>query len=81
LGCDSGVSKSTVSRICKGIDAEVAVLAAGRWTTSGLSLAVARHHHRQVIAALIRTIFAQPDHATASGLDGPDWPSPPTPQF
>ena len=25
LGCDSGVSKSTVSRICKGIDDEVAV--------------------------------------------------------
>lgn len=29
-------------------------------------LAVARHQHRQVIAALIRTIFAQPDGATAS---------------
>ena len=29
-------------------------------------LAVARHEHRQVIAALIRTIFAQPDGATAS---------------
>lgn len=26
LGCDSGVSKSTVSRICKAIDADVAVL-------------------------------------------------------
>jgi len=26
LGCDSGVSKSTVSRICKSIDADVAVL-------------------------------------------------------
>jgi len=26
LGCDSGVSKSTVSRICAGIDADVAVL-------------------------------------------------------
>jgi putative transposase len=26
LGCDSGVSKSTVSRICKDIDADVAVL-------------------------------------------------------
>lgn len=26
LGCDSGVSKSTVSRICKGIDDDVAVL-------------------------------------------------------
>ncbi len=26
LGCDSGVSKSTVSRICKNIDADVAVL-------------------------------------------------------
>jgi transposase-like protein len=167
LGCDSGVSKSTVSRICKGIDADVAVLrrraldhqrfvyvwldatyvhvrdhgqvtskavvvatglrADGHrevlgvdvgdsenetfWTEflrelkdrglggvrlvisdahAGLKaairrvlqgaawqrcrvhamrnlLAVARHQHRQVIAALIRTIFAQPDHATASG--------------
>jgi putative transposase len=28
-------------------------------------LAVARHDHRQVIAALIRTIFAQPDRDTA----------------
>lgn len=26
LGCDSGVSKSTVSRICTGIDADAAVL-------------------------------------------------------
>ena len=26
LGCDSGISKSTVSRICTGIDADVAVL-------------------------------------------------------
>ena len=26
LGCDSGVSRSTVSRICKGIDADVDVL-------------------------------------------------------
>jgi transposase-like protein len=26
LGCDSGISKSSVSRICKGIDADVAVL-------------------------------------------------------
>jgi putative transposase len=166
LGCDSGVSKSTVSRICKGIDTDVAVLrrrpldhqpfvymwldatyvhvrehgqviskavviatglrADGHrevlgvdvgdsenetfWTEflrdlkdrglagvrlvisdahAGLKaairrvlqgaawqrcrvhamrnlLAVARQHHRQVIAALIRTIFAQPDAATAS---------------
>src|SRR5690606_9877741 len=28
LGCESGVSKSTVSRICKGIDDEVAVFRA-----------------------------------------------------
>jgi putative transposase len=28
-------------------------------------LSAAHHQHRQVIAALIRTIFAQPDHATA----------------
>jgi transposase-like protein len=26
LGCDSGVSRSTVSRICKGIDSDVSVL-------------------------------------------------------
>ena len=26
LGCDSGVSRSTVSRICKDLDADVAVL-------------------------------------------------------
>ncbi len=29
-------------------------------------LSAAHHRHRQVIAALIRTIFAQPDHDTAS---------------
>jgi hypothetical protein len=29
-------------------------------------LAKARHHQRQMIAALIRTIFAQPDAATAT---------------
>jgi putative transposase len=166
LGCDSGVSRSTVSRICKGIDSDVSVLrqrpldhqpfvyvwldatyvhvrehgqviskavviatglrADGHrevlgvdvgdsenetfWTEflrdlkdrglagvrlvisdahTGLKaairrvlqgaawqrcrvhamrnlLAVARHQHRQVIAALIRTIFAQPDGASAS---------------
>jgi len=166
LGCDSGVSKSTVSRICKGIDADVAVLrtrpldhqrfvyvwldatylhvrdnrqvvskavviatglrADGRREVLGVDvgdsenetfwrefltglgdrglagvrlvvsdahagltkaiarcfqgaawqrcrvhamrnmLAAARHQHRQMIAALIRTIFAQPDADTAS---------------
>ena len=166
LGCDSGVSKSTVSRICKAIDADVAVLRGRRldhqlfpyvwldatyvhvrenhqvvskavviatglradghrevlgldvgdsenetfWTEflrdlkdrglagvrlvisdahAGLKaairrvvqgaswqrcrvhamrnlLAVARHQHRQVIAALIRTIFAQPDRDAAT---------------
>jgi len=165
LGCDSGVSKSTVSRICQAIDADVAVLWNRRldhqpfvyvwldatylhvrenhqvvskavviatglradgyrevlgvdigdsenetfWTEflrglkdrglegvqlvvsdahAGLRnairrvlqgtswqrcrvhamrnlLATAHHSHRQVIAALIRTIFAQPDHDTA----------------
>jgi len=165
LGCDSGVSKSTVSRICRLIDVDVAVLRERRldhqrfvyvwldatylhvrenhqvvskavviatglradghrevlgvdvgdsenetfWTEflrdlkdrglSGVRLVVsdahaglrnairrvlqgaswqrcrvhamrnllsaARHEHRQVIAALIRTIFAQPDHDTA----------------
>jgi putative transposase len=166
LGCDSGVSKSSVSRICKGIDADVAILRGRRldhqafpyvwldatyvhvrenhqviskaiviatglradghrevlgldvgdsenetfWTEflrdlkdrglagvrlvisdahAGLKaairrvlqnagwqrcrvhamrnlLSVARHQHRQVIAALIRTIFAQPDADTAT---------------
>jgi len=165
LGCDTGVSKSTVSRICKQIDADVAVLRERRldhqpfvyvwldatylhvrenhqvvskavviatglradghrevlgvdigdsenetfWTEflrslkdrglggvklvvsdahAGLKaaikrvmqgaswqrcrvhamrnlLAAAHHSHRQVIAALIRTIFVQPDHKTA----------------
>ena len=167
LGCDSGVSKSTVSRICKAIDADVTVLRERRldhqpfvyvwldatylhvrenhqvvskavvistglradghrevlgvdigdsenetfWTEflrdlkdrglngvklvisdahAGLRKAIqkvfqgaswqrcrvhamrnllsaAHHQHRQVIAALIRTIFVQPDHATATG--------------
>ena len=166
LGCDSGVSKSTVSRICKEIDADVAVLRERRldhqpfvylwldatyvhvrenhqvvskavviatglradgyrevlgvdvgdsenetfWTEflrdlrdrglngirlvvsdahAGLRAAIRRvfqgaswqrcrvhamrnllsaahHQHRQVIAALIRTIFAQPDHTLAT---------------
>ena len=166
LGCDSGVSRSSVSRICKQIDADVAVLRGRRldhqrfvyvwldatyvhvrdsgqvtskavviatglradghrevlgvdigdsetetfWTEflrdlkergltgvrlvisdahAGLKAAIrrvfqgaawqrcrvhamrnlqakARHHQRQMIAALIRTIFAQPDQATAT---------------
>ena len=69
LGCDSGVSKSTVSRICKGIDAEVAVF---RTRTLGhlampyvyldATYIKARHDHRIVSRAVVV--------ATAVTIDG-----------
>ena len=107
LGVDSGVSKSTVSRICKLIDDDVAILRGRRldhqpfpyiWldptyvhvrehgqvvskavviATGGSGwqrcrvhakrnlLAVANHIQRQLISALISTIFAQPDGEAA----------------
>jgi putative transposase len=34
LGCDTGISKSSVSRICTAIDADVAVLRTRRWITN-----------------------------------------------
>ena len=69
LGCDSGVSKSTVSRICRGIDAEVAVF---RTRTLGhlampyvyldATYIKARHDHRIVSRAVVV--------ATAVTIDG-----------
>jgi len=45
-----------VSRICDQIDDDVTVLRTRR---------LANHRHRQMIAALIRTVFAQPDADSA----------------
>ena len=44
LGCDSGVSKSTVSRICAQIDTDVAVLRTRPAGSSAVRLRVARCH-------------------------------------
>ena len=46
LGCESGVSKSTVSRICAGIDEEVAVFRTRRLDHIGFLRVSGRHLHQ-----------------------------------
>ena len=60
LGCDSGVSKSTVSRICKGIDEEVAAFRtrpldhiAMPYVYLDATYIKARHNHRIVSRAVV----------------------------
>ena len=69
LGCDSGVSKSTVSRICKGIDDEVAVFRtrplghlAMPYVYLDATYIKARNNHRIVSRAVVV--------ATAVTIDG-----------
>jgi putative transposase len=69
LGCESGVSKSTVSRICKGIDDEVAVFRtrplghiAMPYVYLDATYIKARNHHRIVGRAVVV--------ATAVTIDG-----------
>lgn len=69
LGCESGVSKSTVSRICKGIDDEVAVFrtrplghVAMPYVYLDATYIKARKHHRIVSRAVVV--------ATAVTVDG-----------
>lgn len=69
LGCDSGVSKSTVSRICKGIDDEVAVFRtrplghlAMPYVYLDATYVKARNNHRIVSRAVVV--------ATAVTIDG-----------
>ena len=69
LGCESGVSKSTVSRVCKGIDDEVAVFRtrplghlAMPYVYLDATYVKARNHHRIVSRAVVV--------ATAVTIDG-----------
>ena len=75
LGCDTGVSKSSVSRICGEIDEHVAVFRTRSPSRvfQGTTWQRCRVHlmrnllahvpkgHKEMIAATVRTIFAQPD--------------------
>ena len=63
LGCESGVSKSTVSRICKGIDDEVAVFRTRRLDHVGDALRVLGRHLHQ-----------GPQSTTASSAAPSSWP-------
>lgn len=77
LGCDSGVSKSTVSRICRDIDTEVAAFC----TRSLVHIAMpyvyldatyikARHQHRIVSrAAVVATAVTADGNREVLGLD------------
>jgi len=69
LGCESGVSRSTVSRICAGIDEEVAAFGTRRldhiampYVYLDATYIKARHNHRIVSRAVVV--------ATAVTVDG-----------
>jgi putative transposase len=77
LGCDSGVSKSTVSRICKGIDADVQVLRERRldhqrfpyvWLDATY-LHVRENHQVVSKAVVIATGLRADGHREVLGLD------------
>ena len=77
LGCDSGVSKSTVSRICKDIDADVAVLRTRRldhqpfvyvWLDA-TSVHVREHRHVTSKAVVIATGLRADGHREVLGVD------------
>jgi transposase-like protein len=77
LGCDSGVSKSTVSRICAGIDADVAVLRTRRldhqpfvyvWLDATY-VHVREHRHVVSTAVVIATGLRADGHREVLGLD------------
>lgn len=77
LGCDSGVSRSTVSRICKEIDADVAVLRTRRldhqpfvyvWLDATY-LHVREHRHVVSKAVVIATGLRADGHREVLGVD------------
>lgn len=77
LGCDSGVSKSTVSRICKDIDADVAVLRTRRpdhqpfvyvWLDATY-VHVREHRHVTSKAVVIATGLRADGHREVLGVD------------
>ena len=77
LGCDSGVSKSTVSRICKNIDADVAVLRTRRldhqpfvyvWLDATY-VHVREHRHVTSKAVVIATGLRADGHREVLGVD------------
>ena len=77
LGCDSGVSKSTVSRICAGIDADVAVLRTRRldhqpfvyvWLDATY-VHVREHRHVTSKAVVIATGLRADGHREVLGVD------------
>jgi transposase-like protein len=77
LGCDSGVSKSTVPRICAGIDADVAVLRTRRldhqafvyvWLDATY-VHVREHRHVVSKAVVIATGLRADGHREVLGLD------------
>lgn len=77
LGCDSGISKSTVSRICAGIDADVAVLRTRRldhqsfvyvWLDATY-VHVREHRHVVSKAVVIATGLRADGHREVLGVD------------
>jgi transposase-like protein len=77
LGCDSGVSKSTVSRVCAGIDADVAVLRTRRldhqafvyvWLDATY-VHVREHRHVVSKAVVIATGLRADGHREVLGVD------------
>jgi putative transposase len=77
LGCDSGISKSTVSRICSQIDADVAVLRTRRldhqafvyvWLDATY-VHVREHRHVTSKAVVIATGLRADGHREVLGLD------------
>jgi putative transposase len=77
LGCDSGISKSSVSRICKGIDADVAVLRGRRldhqpfvYVWLDATYVHVREHHQVVSKAVVIATGLRADgHREVLGLD------------
>ena len=80
LGCDSGVSKSTVSRICAQIDADVAVLRTRRldhqpfvYVWLDATYLHVREHRRVVSKAVVIATGLRADgHREVLGLDAGD---------
>ena len=77
LGCDSGVSKSSVSRICKGIDADVAILRGRRldhqafpYVWLDATYVHVRENHQVISKAIVIATGLRADgHREVLGLD------------
>src|SRR3546814_4521482 len=80
LGCDSGVSKSTVSRICSGIDDEITAFRTRRLDHMAMPYVYldatyikARHDHRIVSrAVIVATAVTTDGNREVLGLDAGD---------